>query len=110
MDALNTTLADGLAEELAQPATPAEEVERMADVHRRAVAGYMKRAADARKRGKGQTAELEEERRRLKEIHRQDMARIDEEVAVVKTLTADEIAVCDKLAAVSRAALEALQS
>lgn len=110
MDALNDTLAGSLAEELAQPATPAEEIERMADVHRRAVTSYTKRAADARKRGRGQTAELEDERRRLKELYRQDMARIDEEVALVKAITADEIATCDKLAAVSRAAMEALQS
>ena len=110
MDALDETLASDLADKLARPATPAEEVERMADVYRRAVASYMKRAADARKRGKGQTAELEDERRRLKEIHRQDMARIDEEVALVKALAADEVAACEKMAAVSRTALEALQS
>lgn len=110
MDALNDTLTGTLAEELALPSSPAEEVERMADLHRRAVASYMKRAAEARKRGKGHVAELEDERRRLKEVHRQDMARIDDEVAVVKAVTADEIAASDKMAGISRAALEAATS
>lgn len=110
MDAYNDTLARSLAEELARPATPAEQVEHMADLHRRAVASYMKRSADARKRGKSMVAELEDERRRLKEVHRQDMARIDEEVAVSKALTADEIVASDKLAGISRAALEAATS
>lgn len=108
MDAITDKLASSLAEELALPATPADEIERMADVHRRAVASYMKRAADARRRGKMLLIELEDERRRLIHIHKEEMARIDAEAAGVKSQTAGEIAASDKLAAVSRAALEAL--
>lgn len=110
MDTINQQLADSLEEELALPMSPADEVERMADMHRRGVSTYMKRSADARKLGKTMVAELEDERRQLKERYRQDMARLDAEVADIKAITADKIAAADKLAAVSRAALEALQS
>lgn len=111
MDALNDDmLTRNLAAELALPTSAAEEIERMADLHSRGVATYMKRAAEARKRGKAMVAELEDERRRLKEVHKKDMARIDEEVAVTRAVTADEIAAADKLANISRAALEAAVS
>lgn len=108
MDAINQQLADSLEEELALPMSPADEVERMADVHRRAMATYMKRSADARKLGKTMVAELEDERRHLKERFREDMARLDDEVAATKAATAERIAAAEKLAAVSRTALEAL--
>ncbi|KQZ14332.1 hypothetical protein ASD44_09800 [Mesorhizobium sp. Root554] len=110
MNTLDERLAADLAIEFTLPSSPAEELERMADLHRRGMTGYIKRSADARKACRAAVAELEDERRRLKQVHSEDMQRLDAEVAAIKASTAEEIAMADKLAAVSRAALEALQS
>lgn len=108
MDMMTETLACDLAEELALPATPADELAQAESLHRGAVASYMDRAAAARRRGKAREAELEDERRRLVQIHQEEMTRLDGEVAASRAATVAEIAACDRLAAVSRAALEAL--
>lgn len=110
MDALTEMLASDLADELDLPLTPDDEIDRMADLHRRGMATYVKRAADARKAGKAAVAEMEDERKRLKAKFAADLERIDSEVAAIKAATAESIATANKLAAVSRTALEALQA
>ena len=108
MDALTDRLASDLADELDLPLD--DEIDRMADLHRRGMATYLKRAADARKAGKAAVAEMEDERKRLKTQFAADMARIDGEVAAIRAATAESIATAEKLATVSRTALEALQA
>lgn len=110
MDTLNHVLADELADSLSQPERPIDELDRMADLHRRGMATYVGRAVAARKAGKAAVAELEDERRHAKLQHAQNMQRIDDEIARLKEETAEQIATAEKLAAVSRSALEALQA
>lgn len=109
MDTLNHVLADDLAETLTRLESPADELDRMADLHRRGMATYVSRASAARKAGKAAVAELEDERRQAKILHARNMQRIDDEIARLKEETADQVATAEKLAAVSRTALEALQ-
>ena len=103
-------LADALAEELALPTTPAEELERHADLHQQHMATYSRRITQARKASRMRIAELEADRKQLQAEHERDMQRIDAMVVEVKRQTAEEIAAAEKLAAIARAAMEMLAS
>lgn len=119
MDAFNDVLTSDLADELSidlageeaatKPAAP-DELERMGDFHRGALATYSKRVTTARKHCKEAIAEFDEEKRLLKRQFDADIQQLDAEIAAVKEMTAEEIATAQRLALVSRSALEVLAS
>ena len=105
---LDIDVAAGLAERLAQPASPAEELERAAQINQEALAAFGAGDLKAQRTCRSAVAELEAERARLRSLHEADMRRIDQAIAETEARTEAELVVVRRLAAGCRSALEAL--
>jgi hypothetical protein len=87
---------------------PLDEIERAADIHRRAIATYEHRKGEAIKRRKAVLVAVQAERRRLAAAYKADMVRLDEQADDARAAGERETAIADRLAAANRAALDAL--
>lgn len=118
MDALTEFLSADLDEELtvagfenqSEPRllTPEEEIEHAIDKHRRALDLLVVRVAETRTAEKAALREQEDERRRIEQRYRADMARIDDEIAAIRATAAKTVDCATKMAGSARQALEAL--
>lgn len=98
----------GIAERLTDDLR-VDEIEEHADIHRRAVAKYEARKADARKARKARIATLEAERRTAKATYEAEIERIRAAMNEAAREAAGTIARAEQLAATSRAALAVLE-
>ena len=113
MNAIDQNLARHVDAELdnATPLVSAEpeiKRERIASVHRKAIARYEQRIADTTKRMKSNLEELEVNRKAELRRHEAEMAAIAEHVETTKALAERDITADERLAASCRAALAQL--
>jgi hypothetical protein len=86
------------------------ELDRVAEVHLRAISTYDQRKASALKHERDAIALLEDERAKLQAAFAADMERIDHQIAGTRSATEATVTTAEKLAAASRAALGAIAS
>jgi hypothetical protein len=87
-----------------------EEIEKIANIHRRGLASYEKRIDEARRNWRHAEAALIAERRKLDEAYAEEVRRIEKHLATLREEAQTEIVTAQRLAASSRLALEGLGS
>lgn len=108
MDTLEQDLDLAIDSALKGLSTPDRDVAAAAQMHLEEAISQERRALAAEKSGRAQIQELQGERQRLIQAHSEAMGRLAADIAAVNARTRQETATAMRLAAASRAALEAL--
>lgn len=88
----------------------AREIEENREHHAKAYAAYARRIENAQAHRRSELAEIEDEKRRIRQKYDADMHQLDVERKAIEAAALSEIATAKRLAAASKSALEALQS
>lgn len=103
------TMTDAVDRALSTDPELPGELERHADLHRRAIATYVDRASAAERAGRERQAALEGERRAARKAYDAELARIHAAMGDAQEATANEVARALRLAETSRVALAVLE-
>ena len=108
MDTLDQDLNVEIDKTLASLSTHDQDVAAAAAMHMEEAIAQERRALQAEKAGRAAVTELRDERQRIEQAHREAMAKLAVEIEGAEGRTRDEVRTALRLAAASRAALEAL--